>query len=100
MSPLPSSGSQPPNLEQFHSWKLEDAKARLSEVVRLARDTEPQRITVRGQDAVVVLSAQTFAQLLPLLAEPSLYRLLSQSPLNRLEFEQPGIQSPVRQLDL
>jgi prevent-host-death family protein len=90
--PLPSSDAQPPNLEQFQNWKLEDAKAHLSEVVRLARDTEPQRITVRGQDAVVVLSAQTFAQLLPLLAEPSLHHLLSQSPLSRLDFEQSGIQ--------
>ena len=39
------------------TWKLEDAKARFSEVVRLARSQGPQRVTVRGQDAVVVLSA-------------------------------------------
>jgi prevent-host-death family protein len=100
MAPLPSSDSQRLDLEQFHSWKLEDAKAHLSEVVRLARDTEPQRITVRGQDAVVMLSAQTFAQLLPLLAEPNLHHLLSQSPLSRLDFEQPSVQAPVRPLEL
>jgi len=36
-------------------WKLEDAKARFSEVVRHAREDGPQRVTVRGQDAVVVM---------------------------------------------
>ena len=36
------------SLEKIEGWKLEDAKARLSEVVRLARDHAPQRITVRG----------------------------------------------------
>ena len=36
---------------------VEDAKARFSEVVRLAREQGPQRVTVRGQDAVVVLTA-------------------------------------------
>jgi antitoxin Phd len=30
-------------------WKLEDAKARFSELVRLARSEGPQRVTVRGR---------------------------------------------------
>ena len=89
-----------PSLENFHAWKLEDAKARFSEVVRLARDSEPQRVTVRGEDAVVILSAKAFAKLLPLMVQPSIHALLSQSPLSRLDFEQPSIQSPVRDVDL
>lgn len=36
------------------SWKLEDAKARFSEVVRLALTEGPQRVTRRGRDAVIV----------------------------------------------
>ena len=51
--------------EDIKVWKLEEAKARLSEVVRLARERSPQRITVRGEDAVVVLSAKDFARLSP-----------------------------------
>ena len=86
--------------KELKGWKLEDAKARLSELVRLARDKAPQRITVRGEDAVVVLSAKDFAKLLPLLKQPSLHGLLSQSPLNRLEFEQKGETLPVRNVDL
>jgi prevent-host-death family protein len=46
-------------------WKLEDAKARLSEVVRNARKDGPQRVSVRGQDAVVVISVEEFERLVP-----------------------------------
>jgi prevent-host-death family protein len=44
-------------------WKLETAKAKLSEVVRLARERGPQRITVRGAEAAVVLSADDYRRL-------------------------------------
>jgi len=45
------------------AWKLEAAKARLSEVVRQARDDGPQTITVRGRDAVVIVSAEQYRRL-------------------------------------
>lgn len=69
-------------------------------MVSLARETEPQRITVRGQDAVVILSAQEFAKLLPLMEQPNLQTLPSQSPLSKLEFESARVQSPVRDIEL
>jgi prevent-host-death family protein len=87
-------------IESLHGWKLEDAKAKLSEVVRLARDQAPQRITVRGEDAVVVISAKDFTKLLPLLKQPNLHNLLSQSPLAVLDFDSQPVQSPVRDIDL
>jgi prevent-host-death family protein len=46
-------------------WKLEDAKARFSEVVRLAQSQGPQRVTVRGRDAVVVMSVDELKRILP-----------------------------------
>lgn len=46
-------------------WKLEDAKARFSEVVRLARSEGPQRVSVRGKDAVVVMSVEELDRLMP-----------------------------------
>ena len=46
-------------------WKLEDAKARFSEVVRHAREDGPQRVTVRGHDAVVIMSVEEFERLSP-----------------------------------
>ena len=46
-------------------WKLEDAKAKLSEVVRLASTDGPQLVTVRGKEAAVILDPETYRQLLP-----------------------------------
>ena len=57
-------------LGRYAGWKLEDAKARFSEVVRRARREGPQRVTVRGQDAVVVVAADEFERMLPRAAEP------------------------------
>jgi antitoxin Phd len=41
-------------------WKLQDAKARFSELVRQARAGAPQRVTVHGKDAVVVVDPARF----------------------------------------
>jgi prevent-host-death family protein len=46
-------------------WKLEDAKARFSEVVRLAGTMGPQLVTIRGKEAAVILAPEDYAQLLP-----------------------------------
>ena len=46
-------------------WKLEDAKARLSEVVRLAGTSGPQLVTIRGKEAAVILALEEYKQLLP-----------------------------------
>ena len=54
-------------------WKLEDAKARFSELVRRARSEGPQRVSVRGKDAVVVIAAEDLDRLL---ASPKPARLV------------------------
>ena len=41
-------------------WKLQDAKAQFSELVRRARAGEPQQVTVHGKPAVVVLDPERF----------------------------------------
>jgi antitoxin Phd len=45
------------------NWKLEDAKARFSELVRVANSSGPQRVTVRGKDRAVVISASDYERL-------------------------------------
>jgi len=80
-----SGGGTLPTGAGLPSWKLEDAKARLSEVVRLARERGPQRVTVRGQDAVVVISAADYARLAPAAAQSSLAGLFAQAPFARLD---------------
>ena len=45
------------------SWQLQDAKARFSELVKLACEQGPQHVSVRGEPAVVVVSEEDFAKL-------------------------------------
>jgi prevent-host-death family protein len=39
------------------TWRLQDAKARFSELVRRARGEGPQHVTVHGREQVVIISA-------------------------------------------
>ena len=47
------------------SWKLEDAKAKFSEVVRRAHDQGPQYVTVRGKPTVAIIDVAELQRLLP-----------------------------------
>ena len=44
-------------------WRLQDAKARFSELVRMAHSDGPQHVTLHGRDAVVVVDAEEFLRL-------------------------------------
>lgn len=97
------SGSKPGRpvaLSALRGWKLEEAKARFSEVVRLARHGTPQRVTLYGEDAVVVLAAADYNRLMATAQQPNLYELLSQSPLRDLDLAEDGVRSPVRDVEL
>lgn len=41
-------------------WQVQEAKARFSEVVDAATKGKPQRVTRRGKDAVVIVSARAY----------------------------------------
>ncbi len=60
------------------TWKIEDAQDRFGEVVSLALDHEPQRVTRDGHDAVVVLSAEDYQRMI---SPPDLFTFLQASPL-------------------
>ncbi len=64
--------AQPPAAD----WKLQDAKARFSEVVRRARSEGPQKVSVRGKDAVVVIAAEELERLLAAPTRPPLVDFL------------------------
>ena len=81
-------------------WKLAEAKANLSKVVRLAAAGRPQRVTVNGRDAVVVVSTAEFERLNAPADAPSLHDLLSRSPLSRLQFGREPIEGPVREVEI
>lgn len=85
----------------MREWSLQDAKAKLSEVVRLAMEKEPQEITLRGVPAVVVLSRKDYEALIGQKAAESLVDFMRQSPFygeEDLGFERD--QSPTREVDL
>jgi len=70
----------------LHTWKLQDAKARFSEVVRRARSEGPQRVTYRGKDAVVVISVDDLKKLLPAKRpRQSLVKFLRRTALGEIE---------------
>ena len=60
-------------------WQLQDAKARLSELVKSASSEGPQEITVRGEPAVVVLSRADYDNLRS--AKPSFVEFMRSSPM-------------------
>ena len=60
-------------------WQLQDAKARLSEVIGKARHEGPQRITVRGKPAAVVVSEEEYRELCG--TQESLVEFMRRSPL-------------------
>ena len=82
------------------SWRLQDAKARFSELVRRARASGPQHVTVHGREAVVVISEADFRRLKGKRSGRSLVDLLAKFPLRDIEIGQSRIEGPVRDIDL
>ena len=81
-------------------WRLQDAKARLSEVVRQAQQRGPQRVTLHGRDAVVVVRADEFDRLRRPISGRDIVAALATSPLAGVNFERMTIKSPVRDVSL
>lgn len=81
-------------------WQLQDAKARFSEVVRRAREDGPQRVTLHGKDAVVIVSAEAYDQERSRRTGRQLVDALAVSPLRDVEFDRPFVTGPVRDVDL
>ena len=47
----------------MRTWQLQEAKARLSEVIKQAKKEGPQIITMRGEPTAVVLSKDEYERL-------------------------------------
>ena len=90
-------GRTPPS---GNRWRLQDAKARLSEVVREAQEHGPQRVTLHGRDAVVVVSAAEFDRMQRPVTGHDIVRALQASPLAEVEFERLSFDAPVRDVEL
>lgn len=69
------------------AWKLEDAKARFSELVRRAHDEGPQAVTVRGRPAVVIVDAEEYERLAGPMPAQSLVEFLEGLRLDGLDLD-------------
>jgi prevent-host-death family protein len=75
------------NSEKSSSWQLQEAKARLSEVVKKAASEGPQEITVRGEATAVVISCLEYEKLRSKNRPRNLSDFLLNSPLAGLDIE-------------
>ena len=77
-------------------WLRQNAKARLSELVRRARTEGPQHVTVHGRDEVVVISAEAYARLSGDATGAALVNIMRDSPLGEIELAPERVKTPVR----
>jgi prevent-host-death family protein len=63
----------------MHAWQIQEAKAHLSELVKLAESEGPQQITLHGRAVAVVLSSSAFERLSG--GGQSLVEFMQRSPL-------------------
>lgn len=81
----------------MQTWQMQEAKARMSELVKCAQ-LQPQDITVHGKSVAVVVSREAFDRLS--LAQGSLVDFMRRSPLydaDDIEFERDT--SPTREVE-
>ncbi|MGL6112966.1 MAG: type II toxin-antitoxin system prevent-host-death family antitoxin [Rubrivivax sp.] len=95
-STLALPAEQPPRSR----WRLQDAKARFSELVRMAHSDGPQHVTLHGRDAVVVVDADEFNRLKGARTGELLIEALQASPHRQIEIEARRSAMPVRALKL
>ena len=67
----------------MHSWQIQEAKAQLSELVKLTESEGPQELTLHGRSVAVVLSRSAYDRLSG--NGQSLVEFMRRSPLYGLE---------------
>jgi antitoxin Phd len=89
--------SSPP----LKSWQVQTAKARFSELFRLARTEGPQLITRQGKDGVVMMPVEQFQQLSLRSGQPqSLVQFFRESPLVGVKLDLKRDKDTGRDIDL
>ncbi|PDW02747.1 type II toxin-antitoxin system Phd/YefM family antitoxin [Candidatus Viridilinea mediisalina] len=77
-----------------HTWQLQEAKSKFSEVVEQAMTHGPQLITRRGVEVVIVVSYREYRALT--LMQTKLSQFFRESPLAEQELDLERDPSPVR----
>jgi len=80
------------------TWTVAEAKAKFSEVVQKAEKEGPQRITRRGEDAVVIVSKKDWEKKTK--RKGTLLEFFMNSPLRGSGIEIPPRSKSTRRIDL
>lgn len=82
-------------------WQVQTAKAKFSEVFRLARTEGPQLITRQGKEGVVMISEEQYNRLTARSRQPkSIVQFFRESPLMGVDLDLERDQDPGRDLEL
>ena len=100
MTRLASKPTAPTEKTVHSRWRLQDAKARFSELVRLAHSHGPQHVTLHGRDAVVVIDAAEFQRLQGQRTGQLLIDALQESPHRDVDIAPRRSPMPVRAVKL
>jgi prevent-host-death family protein len=82
------------------SWRLQDAKARFSELVRRVQSDGPQHVSLHGRDTVVVVGAEEYRRLTGERTGQALIDALQASPHRDIELVPARQGMPVRDVVL
>jgi antitoxin Phd len=85
-------------MENSDHWQLQDAKSKLSRVVKSARTSGPQFITVHGHEEAVILSINDYKSLLK--EKGTLIDFFKSSPLMDVDLSLGRAQDYSRDIDL
>lgn len=80
------------------TWQLQEAKARLSEVIKKAAKEGPQSITIHGEPSAVVISSKEYERLRH--PRESFVKFMRRSPLFGLELDLEREQTLTREADV
>lgn len=82
----------------MQTWQLQQAKARLSELIRRCAIEGPQSLSVRGKEEAVLLSKADFDRLKKV--KPDFVDFMRESPLVGVELDLKRDNSLDREIDL
>lgn len=87
--------------ERNNYWKMQDAKARLSEVFRRVREVGPQHVTVHGRDEMVVITGDQFREFEARgRSGAAIVEAFAASPFKEVEIEPERYEDPIRPVTL
>ncbi len=79
-------------------WQLQEAKARLSELIRLTKIEGTQKITVHGKDEVFVVPKKEYERLTQ--PKQSFLEFINKSPIKKVTLDISRNTSKPRRIDL